>query len=176
MRTAANPVFIAYEQANALFTYRLFPTTSGPASSIAFGGVLVQGTGFEVTQAGMFLQGYWWWRADSAQSASANFATWQITGSATATLIAATVTSTTTAAIGQWNYTALTPQVALAANTPYRAVVGVSGNFPSTSNQFGTTQPFQNGITQGPLFAYSDQSGTAPIPFANAWIDVQVVT
>jgi hypothetical protein len=36
--------------------------------------------------------------------------------------------------------------------------------FPNTNNQFGPGDPYSAGITNGPLSAYSDTSGSAPAP------------
>ena len=80
------------------------------------------------------------------------------------------------------------------------AVTGFSGGFPNTANQFGGGDPYSAGITNGPLFAYSDSSGSAGSPTmeqgvfstagtdptanlpgygyqaSNFWMDVQVDT
>ena len=183
-------------------SYRLFPSTNGPGSSISYGGSIVTGALFEVTASGMVLQGYWFWRADSGQSASASFALWKATGFGTGTLVASSSASTSTMVVGQWNYVPLPSPLALTPNTAYKAVVGMSGNFPDTSNQFGTGGPYVGGITNGPLTAFSTYASgggtlqdaygdiqctydlstsdpTAVYPATdssafNAWIDVQV--
>jgi hypothetical protein len=182
--------------------YRLFPSTYGPGSSVSYGGVIVQGILFEVTDPGMVLRGYWFWRADSPQSASASFALWQATGFGTGTLISNSSASTSTMVAGQWNYVPLPGSLALTSGTAYKAVVGVSGNFNDTTGQFDTGGPYVGGITNGPLTAFSAVAGTggtlpdvygdyqctydtstsdptAVYPASdsssyNAWIDVQV--
>lgn len=183
-------------------SYRLFPATNGPGASTSFGGVLVQGILFKVTSPGMVLQGYWLWRADSSQSASASFALWQPTGFGTGTLISSSSASTSTMVAGQWNYVPLPTPLALTSGTAYKAVYGVSGNFPDTITQFDTGGPYVNGIINGPLTgfsAYAAAGGTLPDVYGdvqcsydtstsdptavypandnssyNAWINVQV--
>jgi hypothetical protein len=166
----ANPGWAVYQQSQPVIpppvTYRFFPSTNGPASSTGFGGTILLGTLFKVTSPGLSLQGYWYWRADTAQSASASFALWQATGHLTGSLVAATTTSGSGAVVGQWNFYPLT-SVPLTANTTYKAVYGVSGNFLNTPSQFNSGGVYQAGITTGPLFAFSDTSGTAGDPFSD---------
>jgi Domain of unknown function (DUF4082) len=199
----ANPGWAVYQQTVPVIpppvTYRFFPSTSGPVSSTGFGGTIIVGTLFKVTAPGLSLQGYWYWRADTAQSASPSFALWQATGHATGTLVAATSVSGSGAIAGQWNFYPLTTPAALTASTAYKAVYGVTGNFLDTPSQFNSGGVYQAGITTGSLFAFSDHTGTAgdafadeqstfdtstsnpaavyPIGFSsgfNGWVDVQV--
>ena len=41
--------------------YRLFPSTNGPSSAVAYGGAFLAGVLFQVTTGGTWLDGYWWW-------------------------------------------------------------------------------------------------------------------
>ena len=153
--------------------YRLFPSTNGPSSVVNDSGDFGAGILFEVTEGGMWFEGYWWWVANNGDTAPQKFALWQMGDDNGYLIDAATVTSGTLVA-GQWNYVPL--------NTPVQLSIGgndVGGNdctgayiactvwtmvngFSITSNQFGSGDPYSAGITQGPLFAFSDQSGSAP--------------
>ena len=89
--------------------------TQPPASSTDNqAGGICSGTGFQVTQPGLFLAGFWLWRADVTQSASASFVLWQVTGRHTGTVVGSTAASVTGMTAGAWNYAPLTVPVALA--------------------------------------------------------------
>ncbi len=150
-------------------TYRLFPSTAGPSSPASYSGPFVGGVAFSVTTGGCWLDGYWWWVCPSGQSTSAQkFALWQVSGASEGTLIStATVTSGALTA-GQWNFVQLPASVPLAIGVTYIAVTGFSNDFPATANAFGSGDPYSAGIVNGPLSAYSDQSGTLPAPFSVA--------
>ncbi len=183
-------------------TYRLFPSTSGPSSPVSYSGSFLAGVLFEVTTGGCWFEGYWWWVCPSGQSASAQkFALWQVYNVGTGILIpSATVTSGALTA-GQWNYVPLATPIPLAIGACYNASTGFNGNFPDTLSQFGSGEPYSTGIVNGPLSAFSDQSGSLPAPFSmsqgvfsvagsdptanmpangdqsdNLWIDLQVDT
>jgi hypothetical protein len=157
-------------------TYRLMDGANGrpgngPTTATAFTGGFIAGTAFQVTASPIYLTGYWWWVCPSGGQATApqKFALWQVPISNTqnATLIAtATVTSGTLTA-GQWNYVPLATPIPLTPGVPYRAATGLVNNFPDTNNQYGATQPYAAGITNGPLTAYSDASGSVPQPYTN---------
>jgi len=143
--------------------------TQPPSSSTPYSGTIVEGTAFQVTQGAMYLEGFWWWRADTAQSASAqSFCLWQVTGttlSASGGLFVPGSQMTSGALSVGWNYVPLPAPFALTPNTPYRAQTGLSNNFPDTQNQYGAfPQPYSAGITNGPLMAYSDSGGSAYFP------------
>ena len=148
-------------------TYRLFPSTNGPATPAANSNPITLGVVFSVSQP-MWLDGYWWWVCGSGQAtAGQKFALWGITGTGTGVVVAsATVTSGTFTA-GQWNYVPLTTPVALATGAPYLAATGLSSSFPDTTGQFGSGDPYAAGIVNGPLTAYSDQTGSNPAPRSN---------
>ena len=58
-------------------TYRLFPTTSGPATPVSYSGPFIAGVVMGVTTGGCWLDGYWWWVCGSGQSTSPQkFALW----------------------------------------------------------------------------------------------------
>lgn len=184
-------------------TYRLFASTDGPSSPVAYSGPFLAGIVFEVTTGGMWLDGFWWWVCDSGQStAPQKFALWQVSNnSGVGNLIAsATVTSGMLSA-GQWNYVPLATPVPLSVGACYVACTGFTGSFPDSNGQFGAGGPYSAGIVNGPLTAFSDQSGSQPAPFSlsqgvfsaagtdptedmpadgsgssNFWMDVQVDT
>lgn len=192
--------------------YRLFPSTSGPSSPVSYGGPFGAGIGFEVTSGGTWFEGYWWWVCPSGQpTAPQTFALWQVYGQASASIVsAATVTSGPLSA-GQWNFIPLDNPIMLsvgggstlshadAGGTAYYiACTAFTGGFPDTNGQFGAGEPYAAGITNGPLTAFSDQSGSLAAPFgtsqglfstngsvtsqvplagsgsANFWMDIQV--
>src|SRR5215469_1134392 len=159
--------------------YRLFPTTSGPATPVSYGGPFNAGVVFEVTAGGTWFDGYWWWVCGSGQStAPQTFALWQVYGQGLASIISqATVTSGTLTA-GQWNYVPLPSPLMLSVGgganfanadaggaVSYIACTSFTGNFPDTNNEWGSGQAYGAGITSGPLTAFSAQSGTLKAPF-----------
>jgi hypothetical protein len=56
-----------------------------------------------------------------------------------------------------------TPGPAYAVCCGWTAVNG----FPDSDNQWGSGDPYASGITEGPLFAFSDQGASAPEPFTS---------
>lgn len=86
------------------------------------------------------------------------------------------VTSGTLTA-GAWNYIPLSAPIQLSptlntsntsAGSMYIAAIGVNGPTPLTPSQFGTGQTYASGITNGPLYAFSDHPGAATgAPFLN---------
>jgi hypothetical protein len=147
-------------------TYRLFSSVSGPSSPVSYAGPFLAGVLFQVTTGGVWFDGYWWWVCGTGQSASAQtFALWAIyAGDAGALIPAATVKSGTLTP-GQWNYIPLSEPLPLTIGACYNACTGFSGSFPNTNNEFGTGGPYAAGIVNGPLSAFSDQSGALPAPF-----------
>jgi hypothetical protein len=138
---------------------------------------------------------------NSGQSTSAQkFALWSMYGGGVGKLLSASVVTSGALTAGQWNYVPLATPVPLAIGSEYVAATGFNGSFPITNNQFGSGGPYSAGIKNGPLFAYSDGSGSAPAPYsaqgtfgtssndptvavptggsgsANFWMDVQVTT
>jgi hypothetical protein len=171
-------MFLEREQMMA--TYRLFPTTDGPATPVAYTGNFASGVAFEVTSGGMWFEGYWWWVCPSGQpTAPQTFALWQVYIEGTASIISeATVTSGPLTA-GQWNYIPLDNPIMLSVGgganfadadaggtAVYIACTGFTGGFPDTNSQFGAGDPFAAGITNGPLTAFSDQSGSKAAPWS----------
>jgi Domain of unknown function (DUF4082) len=148
-------------------TYRMFPSTDGPSSAVSYTGPFIAGVVFAVTTGGTWFDGYWWWVCGSGQATSPQkFALWQVYGNASGTLISsATVTSGALTA-GQWNYVQMANPVPLAIGATYIAATGFSNGFPATGNSFGSGDSYSAGIVNGPLSAYSDQTGSLPAPFS----------
>lgn len=183
-------------------TYRLFPATNGPSTPVQYSGPFLAGILFEVTTGGTWLDGYWWWVCESGQSTAAQtFALWAVYNDGTGALVSSATVTSGALTKGQWNYVPLTTPIPLSIGVCYNACTGFSGNFPDTPNQFGSGQPYSAGIVNGPLSAFSDQSGSLPAPFAmsqgvfsaggsdptalmpsdgsasdNLWIDLQIGT
>ena len=206
-----NPALAAFIQAGQLSfdgrgvaqgttpaTFRIFPSTSGPASPVSYSGNFIAGVVFGTSNGG-FLDGYWWWVCASGQSTSpTKCALWlPLTSGGSASLVAGSVVTSGTLTAGQWNYIPLSTPVQLAPGTEYIAAVGVNGNFPDTSGFWGSGGPGYNGITNGILTAYGNNTGTGPPLFGqqavfstagtdpavtfpstvnsdNFWVDVQV--
>ena len=152
-------------------TYRLFPTTSGPTSPISYAGDFLSGVLFCVTSIS-WLEGYWWWVCPTGQStAPQKFALWQVYGPGEGNLIPGSVVTSGTLTAGQWNYIPLPTPIQLTIGNisgvgaaVYEAATGFTGAFPDSNGQFGSGGPYASGITNGPLFAYSDQGASAPAP------------
>ena len=153
-------------------TYRLFPNTQGPSSAISYSGNFTTGVVFEVTTDDCWLEGYWWWVAGNGPTAAQKFALWLVTNTGSGVVIpAATVTSGTLSP--GWNFVPLPAPIPLSVGgfqevggACYVVATGVNGNFPETDGYFTTGGPAAAGITNGPLTAFSDQSGSLPAPFA----------
>jgi hypothetical protein len=152
-------------------TYRLFPSTAGPSTAVSYSGNFLAGVLFCVTT-NCWFEGYWWWVCPSGQStAPQKFALWQVYGNDQGNLIPGSAVTSGTLTAGQWNYVPLPAPLQLsigningAGAAVYQAATGFTGGFPDTNNQFGTGQPFANGITNGPLFAYADLYAPAQSP------------
>ena len=136
---------------------------NGPGSPTAYGGNFLAGTIFQVTQGGMWLDGYYWWVPTGGDTGAQKFALWCLTAASTGSLVSGSVVTSGTLTAGTWNFVPLAVPLQLAIHGVYNACTGwISVNgFPATNNQFGATQPYAAGITNGPLMAFSDTTGTA---------------
>ncbi len=151
-------------------TYRLFPTTAGPATPVDFGAgfEFVSATGFWVTQQTMYFEGYWWWVCGTEQStASQTFCLWQDTANADqkgdyGTLVQNSVVTSGALVAGQWNYVPLPAPIPLTQYVAYRAATASPRYAPATNGQFGAGGPYAKGIANGPLFAFADVSSGNP--------------
>lgn len=188
-------------------THRLMDGVSGrpgngPAAATSYSGDFQAGLAFEVTDSGIWFEGYWWWVCETGQTTTAQtFVLWELTGPEGGVLVPGTTVTSGTLAAGQWNYVPLTAPVMLTAALAYVAATAfASTGFPCTNNQFGSGDPYADGISNGPLTAYSDNGASRPVPdnwlaqgsfgtattdpaklipysgsgSANFWVDVQV--
>lgn len=130
--------------------YRVFP--SAPGGAVASDGTAyTMGLEFYVTQP-MELTGYWWWCATGASTTPVEHGLFTVATATTGTLVSGSAVTSGTLTAGQWNFTALSPAVDLAANTRYRA--GAAGG--GSGNWYGAvTDAFPADITNGPLVAPS---------------------
>jgi hypothetical protein len=143
-------------------TYRLFPSTNGPASASAYTGGYIAGTNFTVTQGGMWFEGYWWWCCASGQQQNpvtcALWSCYQEVG-VVGEVIAGSVVTSGELTAGAWNYIPLPTPIPIAIGDTLVAAVGMQNSFPDTNGYWGTGGAGVNGISNGPLLAYSDTSG-----------------
>lgn len=144
---------------------------NGPAVS-AYAGNFLAGIIWKVTSDALWLDGYWHWVPTGGDTIARKFALWQLSDTTHAisqTLVPNSIVTSGTLTANQWNYVPLATPIGLSKNVPYVAVYGyvaVNG-FPDTQNQFGAGNTYAAGITNGPLFAYSDQGASAPEPFTS---------
>ena len=152
-------------------TYRLFPSTDGPSSPVSYSGPFLAGVQFGLTS-NCWFEGYWWWVCPSGQSTSPQkFALWQLYGGGEGNVVPGSVVTSGSLTVGQWNYIPLPTPIQLSIGNVtglgaaiYEVATGFTGSFPITNSQFGAGDPFSSGITNGPLFAYSDLGASAPSP------------
>jgi hypothetical protein len=163
-------------------TYRLFPSTSGPANAISYSGNFISGMCFTVSQGGCWFQGYWWWVAPGSGGSPVPGSTgpfkcalWSLKNGSTGTVVSGSVVTSGTLTAGQWNFIPIATPVQLsngydpAASThgsAYVAAIGVNSNFIDTNSQFNSGDVYAAGITNGPLVAYSGTTGSKPAPYS----------
>lgn len=147
-------------------SWSIFPSTNGPATATSLSGSYVAGMMWEVTQSALWLYGYRAWCCNSNQPTTpVKCALWNPkspTGGDGA-LIPSSAATSGTLTPGTWNTVLLPTPVPVSLGTPYIAAIAYDGNFPFTISQFGPTQPFASGITNGPLIAYSDSASGATV-------------
>jgi hypothetical protein len=147
-------------------SYRLFPDTSGPAAPVDFGSgfEFVSAVGFELTQSTLYFEGYWWWVCGTDQStAPQTFCLWQDTADLDlqgedGVVVEASVVKSGDFVAGQWNWVPLPQPIPLSKYVSYRAATASPRYAPTTNGQFGQNGPYATGITNGPLFAFADNS------------------
>ena len=160
-------------------TYRFWPATNGPASVTSYSGPWIGATSFAVYGGGYWFTGYWQWvptGGDTHPAGGFNCALWSITSSAgpTGKLIAgSTITGySATLTANSWNFIPLSTPIQLAPSwdqnstangTAYLACIGwtASAGFPDTNGYWASGGGGGNGITNGPLIAYSSNSGAS---------------
>lgn len=150
--------------------YRLYPTNPAVALVVYNATPFQAGICFQVTKGGMFFQGYWWYVPADGDTASQKFCLYSMTSQNAGTRITAADVVSGTLTANSWNFIALAQDVQLSIGSPYCAMTAwqpVAG-FPANNNQFGSGNPFAAGITNGPLQAFSDQTGSLPAPYTIA--------
>lgn len=154
-------------------TYRLMDGVSGrpgvgssgtqpPSSPTAYGGNFLAGTTFSVLGQMMWLQGFYFWCPTGGDTGAQKFCLWNRYSTSAQVLVPNTTVTSGTLTAGAWNYAALSTPVQIAPGELYVAATGWTSvhGFPDTHFQFGTGDPYAAGITNGPLTAWSDTSGT----------------
>jgi len=139
--------------------------TTPPTSPTTYSGNYSAGLVFQVTEGGLYFEGYWWYVPTGGDpGAAANFALWQVTGTDTGTFIPASMVAWPSGAFtaGEWNFVPCTP-LPLTPNIPYEIAISYATTvgYPSTGNQFGSGDPYAGGITNGPLMAYGYSNGAS---------------
>lgn len=159
-------------------TYRFWPATSGPAIT-SYSGGFTGATSFGVYGGGYWFNGYYLWvptGGDTTPVGGFNCALWSITGSSgpTGALISGGNISgySTALTANAWNFIPLANPILLAPSwdrnntangTAYLACVGwqaVNG-FPDTNGYWASGGGGGNGLTNGPLIAYSSNTGAS---------------
>jgi hypothetical protein len=161
-------------------TFRLFPSTSGPATATSISASYIAGVLFSVTQGGCFFDGFWLWvcQGGGQPTAATKCALWCVARGPTATgtvvpgsMVTSSGPLSSTPAGGEvgghWNYIPLAASIPVAINTTYLAAIAINGPFPDTASQFGSGQPLSAGIVNGPLNCFSDTGGSNPEPYGN---------
>jgi hypothetical protein len=149
-------------------TYRLFPSTNGPATATARSGNFISGVTWTVTQGGMWFTGYYWWVCGSGQTVTpVKCALWSLLGGTSGLVIPGSVVTSGSLTANAWNYIPLPNPIQIAIGDTLVAAIGVNGAYPDTPNSFGAGQTYANGITQGPLRAFSAPSGNYPSSWGN---------
>jgi len=159
-----------------LTTYRLFPSTSGPSTPVAYSGNFIAGVVIAVKGGGNWFNGYYQWVCPSGQSTSpVKCALWSVTYAANGHVVPGSVVTSGTLTAGQWNFIPLPTPVQLAPSldsnasfngSAYIPAIGLNGAFPDTFSQFNSGDLYAAGITAGPLFAYSGTTGSKIAPYS----------
>lgn len=147
-------------------TYRLMDGLSGrpgngPGVS-AYSGNFLAGTMFSPIGKMLWLNGYYFWCPTGGDTGAQKFALWNRYSATAQALVSGSVVTSGTLTAGAWNHVTLPTPIQLGPYGLYVASTGwsVVTGFPDTQNQFGAAQPYVNGITNGPITAWSDLTGT----------------
>lgn len=158
-------------------SYTLFPSRPALAAGSSSPTPFIAGISF---RAGGWLEGYWWYVPPGGPTAAQKFALWCITGGPGAgtptagSVVAGSVVLPADSGpltAGAWNFIPLAAPIPLAIATPYMAATGfsITSVFTDVPNQFGSGDPFASGITNGPLFGFSDATGGGTAGTGNPW-------
>lgn len=152
--------------------------TQPPSSPTAASGGWLLGTLFTPVGELLWLQGYEFWvppGGDTAPSGGFKFATWDLYASAPSGVLVSGATATAaTLTAGQFNSVALATPVPLAPGEIYLAATGwtVTNGIPLSGSQFGSGDPYANGITNGPLFGWNNLgSAINQFPWATNYLN-----
>jgi len=163
-------------------TYSLFPG-SGPALTAA-ADTLVVGVAVGASSGGLWLNSYRWWVPTGGDTAAGQkFCLYQITGTAAGIIVPNSTVTAGVLTANAWNVVNLpsplllspafaSDSIATTYGCVYMACTGKSfvNGFPEAKNVFGTGDTNPGGIVNGPLFAFSSQSGTQPAGGTSQWI------
>lgn len=144
--------------------------TQPPATVTSASGGWLLGTQFTLTQGMRWLDGYWFWCPSNGDTGPQKFALWNVYANATQALIPGSVVTSGTLTQSTFNFVPLPQPIQLAPGELYTAVTGwnVTNGIPLTAGQFASGQPYHAGITNGPLYGWSNTAtgGTTPFPWA----------
>lgn len=174
-------------------TLRLFPATSGPATSAADADNYTLGVEFYVTESAN-ATAVFFWRPGTSPAITFSVAIYRVDSATSGTLLGSVTGVSAAANANGWHRVNLSSPVALVANQRYRAAVhSTTDNFYSTTSQYFNTGPGGSGVTNGSLVAVSGPDATngaqgsffagstlafprTGFNYTNYWIDVEVVT
>lgn len=202
-------------------TYRLWPSTNGGSLTSYTSTPFIGAVQFAVYGGGNWFDGYWQWVPAGGDTEPVKCALWSLTSTTTGAVVPGSVVTSGTLTANQWNYVPLSTPIQLApgwdknntaSGSIYIAAIGINGAAGDTAKPsagFADTNPYWasgssggNGITNGPLIAYSSSDGAsnkAPYGMAqglfstagadpslhlplqvssdgNFWVDVQIDT
>lgn len=143
--------------------------TTPPAAVTSTSGGWLLGTMFSVTGKIGWLTGYWHWVPANGDATPRKFALWNVTSTTTQQLVPGSVVTSGTMTLGAFNFVPLSPAIQIAPAALYVAAAGwtVTTGIPVSSNQFGSTEPYAAGITNGFLTGWSALSGSNKFPAAS---------
>ena len=166
--------------------YTLFqPATGGASISVppvatASSGNMLSGQMFTVTKGGCWFKGWYLYVCASGGQPTTpqKFALWAAysqgssgsmadTGSGTYGKLLASATSGTLVP-GQWNFVPVATPVQLSVGGTYLALVGINGPYPMRTGVWNQAGTFPNGVTSGPLVAFSNGGAKYPNPVNSA--------
>lgn len=154
-------------------SYRLFPSTSGPATAVSYSGPFISGVAFCVKGGNNWFEGYWYWCASNSSTSPVPCALWSPTSTSAGVVVPGSTVTSGTLTANAWNYIPLPAPVPLAVSFDpnnsanggvYVAAIGVNGNFSDTLSMFNSGDTYGAGIVNGPLVAYSGTTGTLKPP------------
>jgi hypothetical protein len=182
--------------------YRIFVDLPGPLSPASNTSPFLVNMLFTVLTPGCSVVGYSYWCCKSGQDTTpVRFALFRLVGPTAGTLIPAGTVTGPTMITGAWNDALLPAPVPLSVGPAYVAQAGLTNAFPFTPGYWGTGGVGYDGMTNGPLMAYSAPGASNPTPFsqpqagfgtgssdptvgvastpasdANGWVDVLIST